>query len=423
VVGGLRGQNGIIHFKGHHFVAQLPIISASAARTLLLDGQGLLADPVRRAGPATAQQVVERLGFVQVDSIQRMERAHHLILGARIDGYRAAHLDHATFRKRGLFEHWTHDASLIPVRWFHHWRPRFERTAARMRRANWFAELGARPDDLLEQVHARIAREGPLRVSDFERPADHVVGWWNWTAEKVALEYLWHTGRLAIRGRDRFQKVYDLTERVFPEAHARAAPSDAEHVEWACAEALDRLGVATIAELRAFFAAVTTAEVRAWSRQAVTEGRAIDVLVESADGKPPRRALATPDWERRLRRAPAPLERLRVLAPFDPLVRDRDRLERLFGFAYRFEAFVPAPKRRYGYYVMPILDGDRVIGRLDPRHDRDAGVIEVEGLWWEPGIAKSPSANAALRRRLLEGLGILATQVGATDVRLPANRR
>jgi uncharacterized protein YcaQ len=405
-------------------MSRFPTISAASARTLLLDGQGLLTSPARRAGPAAAQQIVERLGFVQVDSIQRIERAHHLILGARIDGYRATHLEQATFRRRTLFEHWTHDASLIPVRWFHHWRPRFARTEARMRQTRWFAELmDGRPDELMEQVHSRIEREGPLRISDFERPSDHVVGWWNWTAEKVALEYLWHTGRLAIRGRDRFQKVYDLTERVFPEASARPAPSDAEHVEWACAEALDRLGVATIAELRAFFAAVTSAEVRAWSRRAVAQGRAIEVMVESAGDKAPRGALATPDWERRVARAPAPPARLRVLAPFDPLVRDRDRLERLFGFAYRFEAYVPAPKRRYGYYTMPILDGDRVIGRLDPRHDRERGAIVVEGLWWEPGIARTPAARRKLRLRLTDGLEVLAAQLGAGDVLLPPDRR
>src|SRR5262249_27009011 len=152
----------------------------------------------------------------------RVERAHHLILGARLDGYRPEMLDRLAFERRTLFEHWTHDAAYIPVSLFPHWKLRFERRKQEMRRKRWYKRrLGSDPERTLPRGHARIVREGALRARDFERGPDRpATGWWDWTPEKTALEVLWHSGRLAIAGRDRFDKVYDLIERVFPEDHA-----------------------------------------------------------------------------------------------------------------------------------------------------------------------------------------------------------
>ena len=395
--------------------AQSDIVTAQQARALLLDGQGLLDDPSRRAGPIGVQKIVERLGFVQVDSIQRIERAHHLILGARLDGYRADHLDHAAFRKRALFEHWTHDASLIPTQWFHHWKPRFAKTDARLRKSRWFTHrLGTNPETTIERVYGRIEREGPLQTSDFERTADKpATGWWDWTPEKAALEFLWHTGRLAIHGRDRFQKIYDLTERVFPEVHAKDAPQQEEHIDWACREALDRLGVATPGELAAFFDAISIAQAAQWCKQAATDGRIVPVIVEACDGSKPRKAFASADWKKRVRRAGAAPDRIRLLAPFDPIIRDRQRAQRLFNFDYRFEAFTPASKRKYGYYVLPILEGQRLVGRLDPRHDRDREALVVDRVWWERSVKPTKSRKQKLR----DALEILAAQIGAQDVK------
>jgi uncharacterized protein YcaQ len=321
-----------------------PKLSAAQARALFLDAQGLLEDPARRATPRR-WRLVAKLGFVQVDSISRVERAHHLTLGARLDGYRPALLDRLAFEKRALFEHWTHDAALIPIALFPHWKPRFAHFAERAPRTRWYrARLGDDPARTIARVHRRISREGPLRARDFERGADRpATGWWDWTPEKMALEFLWRTGRLAIAGRESFHKVYDLIERVLPEAHAAPEPSPEAQVEWACRSALERLGVATTAELAAFWAAISPAQASAWCRRAVSEGRAVAVSLAGADGSKPREAFAIPDWEQRLRRAPAAPERTRLLSPFDPLLRDRKRLGRLFAFDYRFEAFVPAP--------------------------------------------------------------------------------
>ena len=395
----------------------MPLVTAAAARALLLEAQGLLDDPARRASTASVAKLIERLGFVQVDSIHRVERAHHLILGARLDGYRPKLLEKLAFEKRAVFEHWTHDAAYIPVSLFPYWKLRFERREKQMRGRRWFkTRLGSDPDATIARVQRRIEREGALRARDFERGANRPsTGWWDWTPEKTALEYLWQSGRLAIAGRDRFDKIYDLVERVLPEAHAAPAPSHAEHVDWACSSALERLGAATSGELAIFWGAVSPSEAAAWCRDALAQHRAVSVTLGAANGTAPRAGLARPDWESRVRRAPEPRPELRLLAPFDPVLRDRRRLERLFAFDYRFEAFTPAAKRRYGYYVLPILERDRFVGRLDPRHDRARETLVVEGLWWEKGVR----ATAARKRALTRALEKLALRIGASSIEAP----
>ena len=392
------------------------LIPASAARTLLLSGQGLLDDPARHATATSVERLIGALGFVQLDSIHRVERAHHLILGTRLDGYRPELLDRLAFRERALFEHWTHAAAYIPIALFPHWKPRFAARAAEMRKRPWYTRrLGPTPERTLARVLARVTRDGPLRASDFERRRERKSsGWWDWTPEKSALEVLWFTGKLAVAGRDGFEKVYDRIERVLPEAHAAPAPSRDEHVDWACASALERLGAATPAELRDFWRAVTPGEAAAWCRRAVSESRAVAVSLGSARAGKPLAGVALPDWEARVRRAPAPPAELRLLAPFDPIVRDRQRAARLFDFDYVFEAYVPAAKRRFGYYVLPVLERDRFVARLDPRHDRERGVLVVEGLWWEPGVRATRARRTALERALEK----LARRIGARSVEL-----
>ncbi|MBC7984876.1 MAG: YcaQ family DNA glycosylase [Candidatus Obscuribacterales bacterium] len=395
-------------------MSSAPVVTAVEARALLLAGQGLLANPARRAGPRAVQRIVEQLGFVQVDSIQKLERAHHLIIGARLDGYRAQHLDELLFRKRTLFEHWTHDAALIPTSSFANWKPRFIRSEERFRRSRWFQHrLGGDAERMIALVHDRITREGPLRTSDFERSAAQpATGWWDWTPEKAALEFLWHTGRLAIAGRDRFQKIYDLVERVFPDAQGAIAPTSALHLDWACRAALERLGVATAGELTAYWAAVKPADAQAWCRAALIAGDIVEVLIDALGEGKPRKAYAFVDWSKRVRKLTGAPERMRLLAPFDPVVRDRKRALRLFNFDYRFEAFVPAKQRKYGYYVCPLLEGDQLVGRIEPRHDRERSTLVIEGLWWERGIKR----DATRKRKLNDALAVLAAQIGAAKI-------
>jgi uncharacterized protein YcaQ len=393
----------------------IPTLTADQAARLFLGAQGLLDDPARRVTSAGLQKLIERLGFVQVDTINVVARAHDLTLASRLDGYRPEHLRKLLEDKRSLFEGFTHDASAIPTAWFAHWKPRFARDRDRMHAHAWWQHhfRGTEGGRVVADVKARIEREGPLKSSDFEHPEKRGP-WWGWKPQKAALDFLWRSGELMIPRREGFQKLYDLTERVLPEQQALPCPEPADHVEWACAGAAERLWVFTPKELADFWASIEATEARAWCTAATKAGRIVPVVVEGMDGEP-RPAYALPDWETRLARLPEPPERTRLLCPFDPILRDRARALRRFGFDYRFEAFVPEPKRQFGYFVLPILEGDRLVGRLDPKLHRDQGLLEIKGLWWETGVR----ATKARRRALDEALARLASFLGADRIQLP----
>jgi hypothetical protein len=389
-----------------------PRLDVATARRLFLHRQGLADAP---GGPVTGAELlslIERLGFVQVDSIVTVERAHHMILSARRTGYRPAKLKALLERDRSLFEHWTHDAAVIPTAFFPHWTHRFERARARLpeRWRKWHGP-GAldEADTVLDAVRAR----GAVLARDVgEAPPRKGAGWWDWHPSKTALEFHWHTGSLAVARREGFQKVFDLTERVIPEAHRAHRPSAAESLDWACSTALDRLGFATAGEIAAFWRAVSNEEAAAWVAAGLAAGRLVDVIVEGAGAAAPRRAVLRPEALDTLAGlAPAP-SRLRVLSPFDPALRDRARTERLFGFHYRIEVFVPEAKRRFGYYVFPLLEGERLVARIDMRARRDEGVLAVRALWPEPGV----SFGAARLRRLGAELHRVARFAGCDRV-------
>jgi uncharacterized protein YcaQ len=393
---------------------KIPAVAVADARLMLLNGLALLDDPSRPATLRSTEKVIRKLGFVQVDSIQRIERAHHLILGTRLDNYKPELLDRLAFEHRILFEHWTHDASYIPTDLFHHWHHRFARTDVRLRKSRWFTHrLGKDPEATVAKVLERVSKHGAVRAQDFERAEDtRTTGWWDWTPEKAALEFLWHTGKLAISGRDRFQKLYDLTERVFPEIHP-LPPSTADgHVDWACRSALERLGFATPSELAGFWDAVSIAEAKAWTEARAATGEICAVQVKDVKAKKPRLAYAFTDWRKRLSACGDAPDEIRLLAPFDPLIRDRDRALRLFDFDYRFEAFVPERKRKYGYYVLAILERDALVGRLDAYTERDRNRLFVRRVWWEPKVKPTRKRLAALDLAFAK----LAARIGVENV-------
>jgi len=387
-------------------------LTTAQARRLLLAGQALLGEP-----PAGGLRgLIQQLGYVQMDSINIVERAHHLILGSRLPDYAPEQFHALLEEERFLFEHWTHDASAIPVAFYPMWQLRFPRSRARvLANAWWQQRVGDKAEAVLAHVRERIQAEGPLRSADFEHDRQGVPAeWWGWKPQKAALEFLWLTGELAVARRVNFHKVYDLASRVYPGPSTEPAPSAAAHRAWACATALERLGVATPRELAAFWNAIEPAEAALWCAEALAAGHIKKVEVTSADA-PPRPAFAVPDWRERLRE---PEARMVILCPFDPILRDRARALRLFSFDYRFEAFVPEAKRQFGYYVLPILEGEALVGRLDPKFHRAKGVLEVQGLWWEPGIRPTKARLAKLTR----ALEALARRLGAREVVLPAAR-
>ena len=304
------------------------------------------------------------------------------------------------------------------------WRLKFARDEARLR-SRWSKDRRARWEAEIEEVERHISDSGPAcsrDVSDGNHESS--TGWWDWHPSKTALEYLWRSGALCVVGRDGFRKRYDLTERVIDEALCSGhMPPEriSEIIDWCCAGALDRLGFATPAELAAFWDHITLAEAKEWCASELAQGRLQSVNVTGADGKI-RSAFARPDLSDHFREAPEATSRLRVLSPFDPALRDRKRAERLFGFDYRIEIFVPEAKRKYGYYVFPILERDRVVARVDMKAFRDRDRLQVRALWPEPGIRWGKARHAAFEgelSRLTRLAGV--SEVGFDDgwLRLP----
>ena len=388
-----------------------PILQNLAARRLFLDRHALAEPPTGPAEGADLAALIDRIGFVQIDSINTVERAHHMILWSRRQTYRPAALKLLHERDRAVWEHWTHDAAILPIHLHPHWHHHFQRREVRMQKnwAKWFRP-GYEPQ--FATLLARIAADGPVSSSDVGAgEARGSGGWWDWNPSKTALEWLWHTGKLAVTRRDGFRKVYDLAERVIPLAHRGAMPDAAAMVNWSCQAALDRLGFADPAELRGFWGLITPAEARDWASAALKRGDVVEIEVEGADGQR-KRSLARPDVLQAAARAPEPVQRLRILSPFDPALRDRDRAEHLFGFFYRIEVFVPEPRRKYGYYIFPVLEGDRLIGRIDVKAFRDASALRVKAFWPEAGVR----LGAGRLHRLATELDRLARFAGCDRV-------
>lgn len=374
-------------------------LSNKQARRIFLDRHRLSETPQGAANGDELLNMIKSLGFVQLDSINTVARAHDLILFARRPRYRTKNLKTLYERDKALFEHWTHDAAVIPMSYYPFWHLRRQRDAVQLQ-ARWRDGRREGFEAQFQAVLDQIRTEGPCCSADVGKGEKRGSGgWWDWHPSKTALEYLWRSGALCVVGRDGFQKRYDLTERVLEQhIHDPAqAPDTATTIDWCCDQALARLGFATHGEIAAFWAHIKPAEARDWCDAEMAKGRLDTVNITGADGsiKP---AFARPGITSDAAIDRPPTTRLRVLSPFDPALRDRKRAERLFGFNYRIEVFVPEAQRKFGYYVFPVLQGDKLVGRVDMKAFRDADTLRIRALW--------PEGRAnwnATRQRAFEG--------------------
>lgn len=371
-------------------------------------GQGLAVAPTGRIkGPECVMAIIRALGFVQLDTIQNVTRAHHHILWSRNQNYREPLLDQLLGEHKQVFEHFTHDASVLPVDYYPYWKRQLARMNAQVRSSKWYGSSLKKAD--LQAIKDRIRAEGPLCTRDFDTRVTGKKEMWARPPHKKALDAMWYSGELATSHRENFIKFYDLAERVIAPEHFKTDHSDAKQIDWLCQQALDRLGFGTHGEIQRFWAAVSAPEVKTWAAEAADQ--LVPVEVQGADGSwAP--AFAAPDISARLAALSAPTSRLRIINPFDPAVRDRARLSRLFGFEYKNEMFVPAKDRRWGYYVYPLLEGDRFVGRMEAKADRKKGVVTVTGLWREASVKWTD----ARQQKLASELARFGRLIGSTKV-------
>lgn len=369
-------------------------LSLDQARRIVLRTQ-LLSDSPQLAGKEGTAQVIEHLGYVQIDTIAVVERAHHHTLWSRCPDYDPSFLHDLVVFDRRIFEYWAHAIAFIPMSDYRFYIPRMERhrTSTRAWLSKWKQEHGY----LLDQVLNRIRVEGALTSKDFEQPSGVKRGtWWDWKPAKRALEILFWQGHLMIAERKNFQKVYDLTERVLPSGTDTTSPTEEELGQFHVRRALGGLGLAQEREIRDAFHIANRGTIAETLEQMHQAGEVLPLSVEGLDT--PYYALAET-----LEKEEVPVSNAaHILSPFDNLTIQRDRVERLFGFKYTIECYLPAAKRKHGYFVLPILWRDRLIGRLDSKADRKTKNLTVKKLWFEPEFKAFDDALPAFSETLAQ---------------------
>jgi uncharacterized protein YcaQ len=369
------------------------------ARRLALAAQGFAAArPAGRVDVRHVRRVLGRVGLLQIDSVNVVERAHLLTLFARLGPFDPEIFRRAVEERRELFEYWGHEASFLPVdAW-----PLLRHRMARRRVWGSVRALADERPGYVESVLTEVREKGPLRPADLSDPGDRRAGaWWDWKAGKLALEWLFAGGEVTVSHRGAgFVRYYDLPERVIPQPH-RDAPSPGREgaQRQLVRRAIAAMGVATARDLADYF------------RMPIREGRA--AVTALADAGVLER-VAVPGWRDDAFVDPAAtiprrVEACALVCPFDSLIWQRERVERLFGFHYRVEIYVPRPQRRWGYYVLPFLLGDRLVARVDAKADRGRRVLRVPAAHIEdgedPGRVAPPLAAELERMAGWLGLG------------------
>ncbi len=378
-------------------------VSAAEARRIALAAQGFAEPrPTGRIDTRHFRRVMQRMGLVQLDAVNVLVRSHYLPFFARLGPYNRDALDRHLW-SRDHFEYWGHEASVIPVEAY----PLFRHRMAGSGGKRW-----VRPRELLEErpgyleaVVEEIRRRGPLTASDLEDPGERTGPWWGWNHGKIALEWLFANGVLTANTRRQFQRLYDLPERALQRAVFDApAPEPAEAIRELLLRSARHHGIGTARDLADYYR-VPVSIATPHLRDLASEG-ALDSVVVEGWGEP---AYLHPQAKR-----PRTVRARALLTPFDPIVWERARAERLFGFRYRIELYTPPAQRQYGYYVLPFLLGDRLVARVDVKADRAARTLLVPSAFAEAGAdhAQTVAALAEELRLMAAWLGLERVQVG-----------
>jgi uncharacterized protein YcaQ len=373
---------------------KLPVeISQQDARYLALKNQKLLEKNSEKDNLHTKKdlhKIIEKIGYVQIDTISIVERAHHHILWTRLPAYKKSMLD-GLIKEKKIFEYWSHAAAFLPIKDY-----RF----SLLRKQNYRERNKAwekKNKKILDFVRDRIKAEGPLQSKDFEHPPRVKSGWWEWKPAKEALEYLFHTGDFMVAERKNFQKVYDLTERVLPKKIDTTVPTYEEHCEHLIMNSINANGFASQKEM--FYLRRGDSKIPMGVIRRLTEEKKI--LPVKIHGVESEEYYTTKENLRQLKNTEYEKD-VHILSPFDNLVIQRKRLKTLFDFDYLIECYVPAPKRKFGYYVLPIVYGDKFIGRLDAKADRQSDLFKIINLWWEDSAKPNKNFKDIFKKRVDE---------------------
>lgn len=396
--------------------AMVTTVSSAQARRIALAAQGFGRARVPEPGIRQLNLLVERLGLLQIDSVNVFERSHYLPVFARLGAYDKADLDRLTFGAKARYtETWAHVASIIPQGTWPLWRWRMEATRARQENNpdSWIHANRA----MLEWLKKELAAKGPLPASKIEHDANKRKGtWWEWSDVKLGLEYLFFWGDVVSAGRNNFERIYALPQQVLPAELLDVQVSKHDAVRQLLSWAARAHGIGTLGDIADYYRI-----------DKPTAKPILDELVEEGELVP----AAVPGWERNGKpqpvylhkeaRVPRRVEAAALLSPFDPVVWERDRALRLFDFHYRIEIYTPAPKRVYGYYTLPVLVDDRIVGRIDLKNDRQRRVLMVQSAWSEADAAfGSEDRIAALLRQTAMWQGLDDIEVADRGTLAPA---
>lgn len=383
-------------------------ISIQDARRLAVSSQGYSEHSRGKGAQNGLLAVIEKAGYIQIDTISVVQRAHHHALWNRERGYREELLDELQARDRTIFEYWGHAASYLPMADYRYYLPLSRRFVDPNNK--WFAVRLAHCRDHLEPVLRLIRQEGPKGARDFETPRGHQNGWWEWKPAKAALEVLFWRGELMISHRSGFQKVFDLPERVLPSWVDTSWPTESELVHFVARRALRAHGLVTPDDLTRFLFGGEKAAMQRALDELTESGEA--VLVRVVNGSSSHAAFADAQALEGLNEPLTGPDRVFILSPFDNLVINRRRLSRIFAYDYTIECYVPAAKRKFGYFALPILYGSELVGRMDAKADRREKKLVVLKLGFESGF----SVNKAFLNRFRKSLVTFARFNGCEEV-------
>ncbi|TPI49609.1 winged helix-turn-helix domain-containing protein [Mesorhizobium sp. B2-9-1] len=379
-------------------------ISLAMARRISLGAQGFN-DPRPSGIPDRRHlaRVLSRTGLLQIDSVSAVVRAHYMPLYSRLGPYPLTLLDNAAVtRKRAVFEYWAHEASFLPVETYPLMRWRMQRAEQGDEMYLGLAKWGRERKEMIDEIYREVADRGPIAASDIEGHKGN-GGWWGWSEAKHAFEWLFWAGRITTAYRRGFERYYDLPERVLPQAVLDLPVPSVEDAHRELLRISARAhGIATYGDLRDYFR-LAPGDTKDRIEELVDAGELLPVKVEGWD----KTAYLHKDA-----RFPRRIEARALLAPFDPVVFERTRTEKLFDFRYRIEIYTPAEKRQYGYYVLPFLLGDRIVARVDLRADRPASVLRVHAAYAEAGAPPETAAQLFDELKQMQGwLGLESIEV------------